>query len=230
LRCDEEGAVEIIPFDTRKELETDALALLTTHFVLDAPGPFAVMLTGGRTPLDLYRRLAARPVSASANLHVMLTDERHVPVDSPESNYGNMRDMLAACRVPGARVLRVRTDFPLQGAASGYDAGLAHFFEHGGRLALACLGLGADGHVASLFSAEDVRHGAGRHAIAVRRPDGPARISVTRDVLHRAERLVFLVTGREKEEALDRLANDPKSIPAGLTLHDKDHVEVWFAE
>ncbi len=222
--------MEIIPFDSREQLEADAIELLETHLALDAPDPRAVMLTGGRTPLGLYRRLAAQPVKASAGLHVMLTDERYVPADSPQSNYGNMRDMLAACGIPESRVLRVRTELPLADAVAAYDAELASFFGRGGRLALACLGLGADGHVASLFSAADVERGTGRHAIAVSRPDGPDRISVTRDVLHRAERLVFLVTGREKEEALDRLERDPLSIPAGLALHDKDHVEAWFAE
>lgn len=223
-------AVEVIPFISFEALQADALDLLAAQFTADGAGPYAVMLTGGRTPLGLYRALAERPAAASANLHIMLTDERHVALDAAESNYGNMREMLKACGVPESRVIRVPTELSLDEAAAAYDAGLRSFLQRGGRITLAFLGLGADGHVASLFDAEDVRRGAGRCAIAVRRPEGPHRVSVTRDTLHRAERLVFLVTGSEKADALDRLVHDPQSIPAGLALHDKDHVEAWFSE
>ena len=221
--------MEVTEFHTFDELARDAAELLAEHLCAPRLGPHAVLLTGGKTVRGVYARLVAAPVRADPNLHVLLTDERHVPVDDPESNYGHMRGLLAACGVDEARIHRVRTELDLDAAAARYDAELAAFFAAGGEVTLGFLGLGADGHVASLFSAEDVARGAGRCALAVRRPSGPARVSITRDVLWRVTRLAFLVAGPDKAGAIDRLIHRPATIPAGIALAEKDHVELWCA-
>jgi 6-phosphogluconolactonase len=158
----------------------------------------------------------------------VLGDERGVPEDSPESNYGNLRPALEAWGLPDARIVRPRPALGAPAAAERFDADLRAFLGRGGRLELGFLGLGADGHTASLFTADDVARGAGRLALAVPRPSGPARVSVTRDLLARVARLLVLVADSpDKRAAVATLLERPDSVAAGLALHGRADVQVW---
>lgn len=217
-------------FSSYTELEGPALQLLREHMEGEFGAPHAVMLTGGRTPFALYERLASFPPSADAQLHLLISDERYVPVESPESNFGRLLPLVESLRLETWRVLRVATELPLADAAEGYDGDLEEYIAAGGRITLGLLGLGADGHVASLFDAADIRRGAGRWAIPVLRESGPDRISVTCDLLRRVERIVFLVAGTEKEEVIRRVEKDPHSVIALRALGDAPDAEIWYTE
>jgi 6-phosphogluconolactonase/glucosamine-6-phosphate isomerase/deaminase len=95
---------------------------------------------------------------------------------------------------------------------------------------LGILGLGADGHLASLFRPEDLRRGGGRYAIAVPRDPGPDRVSVTRELLLLIERLVFLVVGAEKAEVVKRAEHDDPRLTAIQGVRGAKSVELWFSE
>jgi 6-phosphogluconolactonase len=173
-------------------------------------GYFSVALSGGKTPVPLYRRLAAKSgVGCWDKTHVFLADERFVPVTDPESNYRMIREtLLDAVRVAPSNVHPVPTDLPDPGsAARKYGETLTAFF----RLArgefpvfdLILLGLGADGHTASLFPGTAALREKERIAVAVSPGGGKRdRITLTFPVINRARKIVFLVTGKEKAEAL----------------------------
>ncbi|OHB73321.1 MAG: hypothetical protein A2V70_10045 [Planctomycetes bacterium RBG_13_63_9] len=216
-------------FDQIAALEEAVVGLLREHFEISLPGPHAVMLTGGRTPLGVYGRLADAPARPDDRLHVLVSDERHVPLGSPENNFGRIQPMIAAMGVDGARVMRVHTELGVEAAADRYHRELGRFLEGGGQITLGILGLGADGHVASLFSADDVAGGKGRYALAVRRGDGVDRVSVTRDLILKVARLVFVVAGAEKAEIAGKLADDPRSTTAGQVVEGVARVELWFS-
>jgi 6-phosphogluconolactonase len=210
-------------------MEREAVALLDGHFRLQDPGPHAVMLTGGHTPLAIYRTLEQTADRADDALWLLISDERHVPVESPENNFAKMRGIVEALGVEPSRVMRVHTELPLEKAADRYDAELRAFFDRGGQVTLGILGLGADGHVASLFDIEDLERGNGRYAIAVPRAEGPDRISVTPDLLRKVERLVFLVAGDEKAAIVRQLETDPASVIANRATQGIAGVELWYA-
>jgi 6-phosphogluconolactonase len=191
--------------------------------------PHAVILPGGRTPRGIYEALAREPVRISRWLRILVSDERHVPLDSPDSNFGMMRDMIRALGIPETHVLRVNTELPLDKAADRYDEALRGYLKKGGRIKLGLLGLGADGHTASLFSGNDIFRGLGRYAVAVKRESGHNRISVTRDLLLKAEQIVFMAAGTDKGEAVHKMTRQPGSIPAGMVVEDMSNVEVWYA-
>lgn len=215
-------------FDDLSVMEQDAVALLKEHFGLSCAGPHAVMLTGGKTPLGLYKRVEESPGRIDDRLHLLISDERHVGEDSPDNNFASMRPMIDAIGIDDSRAMRVNTRLPLRAAADRYDQDLGSFFQRGGRITLGILGLGADGHVASLFGPDDVAAGAGRYAVAVRRSDGPDRVSVTRDLLLKVQRTIFFVTGPAKAQIVDKLASDPASVTAGQVFQDAPGVELWF--
>ncbi len=191
------------------------------------PATSAIMLAGGTTPLAAYARLTVQPPSIDPGLNILFSDDRHVPPDSPQSNFGQVRPMLEAWRLTDERILRVHGDDPLPQAALRYDRDLAHFVGNGGKIGLGLLGLGADGHTASLFSERHIAEAQDRWAIPVQRPDGLNGISVTPRLLREVKRLLFVVSGTGKRAMAERLLKEPSTIPAGLAVSGHPAVELW---
>ena len=221
--------MKLIKSDRFGQMEQEAVDLLREHFRDHCEQPHAVMLTGGRTPLGVYRILETSLEPIDASLHLLISDERHVPLESPQSNYGNLCFMVHALGVDKSRVMRVHPELPLDEAANRYNEALSRYIMKGGRITLGLLGLGADGHVASLFDKQDLKRGADRYAIAVPLKNGPDRVSVTRNLLLQVESLVFLVAGREKSDILEKILNDPGSTVAGQAVRGITQTELWYS-
>ncbi|HXZ60248.1 MAG TPA: 6-phosphogluconolactonase [Steroidobacteraceae bacterium] len=215
-------------FASRSALES-ALEERLAHFIA-APGAAALMLSGGTTPLPAYRSLGARPrLPRSAELHILFSDDRYVPADSPASNYHRIEPLLAALALPSSAVLRVRTELPLEDAARDYDFQLAALLRSGVRIRLGLLGLGADGHTASLFGEADLERARGRLAVAVQRPDGLSAVSVTPELLAQVEEPLFVVAGEDKRDAVRALlARDP-TLTAWRAVAGCERVGLWVA-
>ena len=194
-----------------------------------APGATAIMLSGGTTPLPAYRALASRPLPHDERLHILFSDERYVPIDSEASNYHQARPLLDALALPPQALLRVHTELPLEQAATDYDQRLAALLSSGVHIGLGLLGLGADGHTASLFTSADLERAHGRFAIAVHRPDGLSAVSVTPDLLAAVREPLFVVTGNGKHEALRALAAQDPSLTAWRAVQGCGEVELWLA-
>ena len=174
-----------------------------------------IALSGGSTPRRAYRR-AARLAPDWRNVVLWWADERCVPPDDRRSNYGLVRasllDGLAA--LPG-QVHRIRGEKPPAEAADAYDTELA-----GVTLDLVLLGVGPDGHTASLFPNAPALEARERRAVATEAGLEPfvARVTLTVPVLAAAWDVVYLVTGEDKAHAVRRAFADPPSpeTPASL--------------
>ena len=169
--------------------------------------PRTLVLAGGRTPRALYERLGMDDLPWS-EVDVWFGDERCVPPDHPDSNYRMAHEALLS-RVQ-ARVHRM----PSEGCdAAAYERELRAAFGAGTpRFDLVLLGLGADGHTASLFPGDPALEERERLVVRVERPDHP-RLSLTLPLLSAAAQALFLVTGAEKRDALARLLAG-EAIPA----------------
>ena len=194
-----------------------------------ANGPSAIMLSGGSTPLPAYRTLARNPLPHDDGLHVLFSDDRYVPPEADASNYHQARVLLDALALPASSVARVRTELPLAEAAADYERQLAARLNSGVRIGLGLLGLGADGHTASLFGAADLERARGHLAIAVQRPDGMSAVSVTPQFLARIAELLFVVAGSGKSEAIRALLAQEESSTAWQVVRDCAVVQLWFA-
>jgi len=214
-------------FASSESLAQEMADLLGRH--LQGTGPVSVMLSGGRTPLMVYEELRRRGEKASNAVRVLYSDERHVPADSPENNYRATVPLLGTLAIPDARMFRVHTELEWTESASRYHQDLRRFMNGTGRITLGLLGLGADGHTASLFTPRDVERGDNLYAVAVPHEPGPNRISVTPELLRRVERLVILVAGTEKKAIVTRLIQSPGEVVAGMALRDAPQVEIWQA-
>ena len=156
----------------------------------------AVMLAGGKTPLAAYAALAGlRRGLGPSQSWAVLSDERMVSKSSSENNNHNIALHFVAAGIPAMHILSVDTSHTLEQAAHEYDLALGRVLKSGMRLSLGILGLGADGHTASLFGPADVSAAerSGRLAIPVRRLPGPNRVSVTPVFLRHFETLIFVV-------------------------------------
>ncbi len=211
-------------FGSRRELE-EALALrLRTE--IEAPAQrVAVMLSGGSTPLPAFRALGAQQLSPAPGLSIFYSDERYVPSTSEASNFHQSQPLLNA--LPGTQVLRVRTELPLQQAAEDYEQQLATLLRSAPALRFGLLGLGADGHTASLFKPEDLERATGRLALAVHRPDGRDAITVTPEVLSRFDSLLFAIAGADKRGALQGMLTHDQNVVALRAVAMRTTVDVW---
>ena len=196
---------------------------------ISAKGASAIMLAGGTTPLPAYRALARGPLPHD-RLHILFSDDRYVPSDSDASNYHQSRPLLDALALPPAAILRVRTELPLEEAAAEYERQLAALLDSGTKVGLGLLGLGADGHTASLFGAPDLERARGRLAIPVHRPDGMSAVSVTPDFLARVAEPVFVVAGSGKQNALRALTTQDPNLTAWRAVQGCPEVELWMYE
>ncbi len=176
-------------------------------------GAFEVCLSGGSTPRRLYRHLVSAPEIGRidwSRVHLYFGDERCVPPDHPDSNYGMVaRDLLEHLPVSVGGVHRMLGERDPHEAADAYEQLLIRRFGDGWpRFDLVLLGLGADGHTASLFPGSAAVGERDRRCVACEVASLRAwRLTLTLPVINAARRVVFLVVGAEKASALQRLWN-----------------------
>ena len=219
--------MQLRQFASRDELESSVERALREAWSAAGDPPIGLMLTGGRTPLGVYQRLSRSPLPVPpAPRWIVLSDERWVPPDSPQHNLSQLQPLLASCEIAPEHRLSVDTRLTVEQAEQRFCGQLDDFFARGGRLRWALLGLGADGHVAGLFSTADVQHPAA--ALRVQRADGLPGISVGAGVLRRAEQVILMVCGADKQRAIQQLLETPAQIPAGQVFADHSHAAIWY--
>jgi 6-phosphogluconolactonase len=202
---------------------------------------FTIALAGGATPRASYQRLALPPLRERmpwARTWVFFGDERGVPVDHRDSNYRMAHEaLLSKVPVPAAQVFRIRgdSDDPEQ-AAADYGRTIAQVFEsrRGAlpRFDLVLLGLGIDGHTASLFPGSPVLKEVFRPVAAVHASAAsiPQRFTLTLPILNAAARVVFLVSGAEKAKVVKAvLGPHGATLPAGM-VHPADGRLLWLLD
>jgi 6-phosphogluconolactonase len=211
--------------------EFDAALVERLERAISAPDAVntALMLSGGRTPLPTYREVAVRKPVAAPGLHLFFSDDRYVPATSQSSNYFQSRMLVDALALPEPAALRVRTELPLEQAAADYERRLGEMLDSGVRITLGLLGLGADGHTASLFNTGNLEQARGRLAIAVQRPDGLQGISVTPELLSRVAEPLFLVTGADKHAIVEDFLKSDSKLIARQAIAGCEKAEIWIA-
>lgn len=188
---------------------------------------FTACLTGGTTPATTYSLMASRfQLSVDwKEVHFFWGDERCVPPDNPASNFGMAnRTMLSKLPLAPSQIHRMRGEDPPEAAAAAYEDELKNFFSlHDGefpRFDLVLLGLGENAHIASLFPGSPLINEKNR-LVAVADVDAPQRfrLTLTAPVLNHAARIMFIVSGEKKAQAVKNVLQgpeDPSQFPAQL--------------
>jgi len=186
-------------------------------------GRFSVALAGGSTPRGTYERLARSPLRDQVpweRVHVFWGDERCVSPDDPRSNQRMARRaLLDHIPLPSTRIHPIPCEDEPAAAARRYEKELHGFFAPGPPVFdLVLLGLGGDGHTASLFPGDPALRERDRWVAAVRKPgEDFARLTLTLPLLNRAAQILFLVSGGGKAAILAKvLEGPPGRLPAQL--------------
>ncbi|HTX15548.1 MAG TPA: 6-phosphogluconolactonase [Candidatus Baltobacteraceae bacterium] len=181
-------------------------------------GRFAIALSGGHTPAKLYALWAQAESDGTQTpwdrVYLWWGDERYVPQDDPLSNYRMTRETLIEhVTIPAANVRPVPTNLPTpENAAEAYEAELREFFKgEAPAFDLQLLGLGVEGHTASLFPGSPALEEKRRWVLPVKAPaKPPLRLTFTPVVLNLARNTFFLVAGTDKQEILAALRAEPE--------------------
>ena len=204
-------------------------------------GLFTMALAGGATPKALYETLAREPYSHRMPwdvTHLFWSDERLVPHDHPDSNYAlAYRTMISRVPIPATNVHPAPVESgSAVDAAFRYETLLREFFSdkhHRQYLDLVLLGLGNDGHTASLFSGSPVLHEKDKWINFVLKPDiAPfhPRITFTLPLINNSDSVLFLITGSRKRDIVERIvgrfSGDDKIYP--VSMIKPSGTLVWF--
>jgi len=219
-------------YRVRDLLDYDVAEYLTVTLVeqIKRQGIAAIVLAGGGTPLNIYRNMhgamSALEDEQWARLHVFWGDERLVPPDHPESNFGQAWEaLLRHVPIPPDNIHRIKGELPAAEAVANYTEQLrawAAEYDPGApnpwpRFDPVLLGIGEDGHTASLFPGSPVEADAPVMAVTAHYGDRPAeRVTLTPLVFNDARRVIFLASGPNKAQAvLDALfgEDDPVRYP-----------------
>ncbi len=185
-------------------------------------GLFRLALSGGNTPRAVHAQLAVLGADLPWNrVQITFGDERCVPPDHADSNYRMARETLFdAVAIPAGNVFRIRGEIAPAAAAHEYEDKLAAVAARCGEPRyvhdLVLLGLGEDGHTASLFPGSPALDEAARNVIPATGPKPPPqRITMTFPLLNAARHVAFLVTGAGKHALVEEIAAGGTEYPAG---------------
>ena len=217
--------------EIRSNIDVESMSHDAARFILDvararvgASGQFTLVLSGGETPRGTYRSLASPPLREAMpwrSTHVFWGDERCVPPDHSSSNFAMAHEaLLSRVPVPEKNVHRIPAELePPRRAATVYEQALREVFvtavppaeEPFPAFDLILLGMGPDGHTASLFPESDALDEQSRWVVSVdgskAEPPVP-RITITLPVINAARNIAFLVSGEKKREVVHAIWND----------------------
>jgi len=241
-------ASQVAPFPTADAVVADAAGRFVSVAAqaVRGTGRFVVALAGGSTPKRLYERLATPEYATRvdwAHTHVFFGDERCVPPDDPASNYRMTRlALLDRVPVPAANVHRMRGEDDPTAAAGAYERELRALFatpdgppsvRSDGRFHLVLLGMGSNGHTASLFPGLTAVRERERWVMAEYVAEVAAwRITLTPPILNAAAQVVFLVLGADKAPMLKRVLQGPArpdDLPA-QSIAPRDGTLTWLVD
>jgi len=186
-----------------------------------ARGSFVMAVSGGHTPWIMLRRLAAAQIPWRA-VHIVQVDERVAPAGHTDRNLTHLRESLAGSPLPPNQLYAMPVESPdLEAAAGFYAATLRRIAGELPIIDVVHLGLGPDGHTASLVPGDPVLD-VDNADVALSGPyQGRRRMTLTYPILNRARRILWVVTGEEKVGMVNRLLDGDRGIPAGRVSSDR---------
>lgn len=199
----------MITFESKKELEIALAAQITADlsFAIQQKASATLLLSGGSTPIGVYRLLATADIDWSL-VHVGLVDERFVPIDNPFSNYRLLKETLAQHNAKHVQI------YPMVLNSSAYAQNLQEIeatYRKFTQPDVCLLGMGPDGHTASIFPNDPASEEANyNEVVLLSNTNAPAepiqRITFNGPVLRRSNSLYLMLTGAQKKEVFDNSA------------------------
>ena len=214
--------VEILPDEASLARRSAAVIAAAAREAVAARGRFVMAVSGGKSPWVMLADLADEDVPWK-NVHVFQIDERIAPAGDPDRNYVHLRDsLLQHAPIPPQQIYAMPVENPdSQAAAAQYAQTLESVAGKPPVLDLAHLGLGPDGHTASLIPGDPVLNVTDRDIAITGVYQGRNRMTMTYPVINRARKIMWLVSGKDKVAAFTKLKTGDQSIPGGRITRDQ---------
>lgn len=233
------STTEVKIYSDQKQVVISLAEIIFKLLKLSTKDGFHILLSGGNTPLELFKRIA-KEYGDSINwdqVHFWWGDERCVSPDSEESNYKQTNDyLISKINIPATNVHRIKGENAPDKEALNYSNEMKDFLNMRGDnpvFDVALLGLGDDGHTASIFPGELELFEDERICVVTSHPiTGQNRITVTGRVLNNANRVFFMVTGANKAQRISEIMNDneaAKLLPAYYISPTNGEL-IWFID
>lgn len=197
--------------------------------------PVHISLSGGSTPKLLFKTLAAAPYNQAIqwqNLHFWWGDDRMVAPSDPESNYGEVQKLLFDhIAIPAENIHRIRGEAPVEQELARFQQELSAVISDG-VFDWIILGMGTDGHTASLFP-HQTDFADPNFAVIAKHPEtGQVRISKTAKLIEQAKRITYLVTGASKAAILKEIQTTPaENLPyPAAKIQAKNGITEWYLD
>ena len=222
--------VEILPDEASLAKRAAAVIAADARAAVAARGHFVMAVSGGKSPWVMLADLADEDVPWP-NVHVFQIDERIAPAGDPDRNYVHLRDsLLQHAPIPEKQIYAMPVEeADSEAAARQYAETLEGVAGKPPVLDLAHLGLGPDGHTASLIPGDPVLNVTDRDIAITGVYQGRKRMTMTYPMINRARKIMWLVSGKDKVDAFPKLRAGDPSIPGGrisrtqaLLLADRD--------
>jgi 6-phosphogluconolactonase len=227
------NAEMIIPGDADATLHyaVDHFIALCREAIQDH-GAFYVALSGGSTPKAIFELLCRRDYSDEIEwekLHLFWSDERSVPPDHPDSNYRMaMKAGFEKMDIPPAHIHRMPAETEIEKNAHAYEKAIRKVLQ-GRSFDLVMLGMGEDGHTASLFPGTEALQAKGAVAANYIPEKNTWRMTLTFDCINSAAHIVFYVMGASKKEMIARVFSTPPSLPC-QKVGTIDNPALWIVD
>jgi 6-phosphogluconolactonase len=193
------------------------LIIQQANAAIEARGSWSIVLSGGSTPRPVYQTIAARKDQINwDHTYIFWGDERCVLPDDPESNFRMAKEtFLDEVPISKQNIFRILGEIPPETAAQDYQGTIdAHFYQVEKRFDTLLLGLGDDGHTASLFSGTTALAEADSWVVATRNPHNRTeRVSLTFPAINSARSVLFLITGENKADIVSDVIQNPAVPP-----------------
>lgn len=219
--------IKVLPTPKDVALEAANRIVKAAKEAVATTGSFSIALSGGSTPKALYELLSAEPYRSQmpwGDVEIYFGDERCVPPDHKDSNFKMAKEaLLSKVPIPATSVYRMEGELEAPAAAEKYRRIVDERFSDGGGIDVVLLGMGDDGHTASIFPGTEATREASRSVIgyfAENSSTGKSwRVTMTAPLINRSREVMFLICGASKEKRLAEVLEgprDPSRLPSQL--------------
>ena len=217
-------------YSSEKDYALDAAAAIEDFisWKLEEKDSVRIALSGGNSPIPVYRALVKETAIEWDKVELFMVDERYVPQSSDESNFRMIEEVLLS-KVNLLKFFHgFQTDQPMEEAAAEYNAMLKVMSRP--LFDLVILGLGEDGHTASLFPGSPELAEKNKLATHAKAPNGSYRLTLTFPAILDSEKIMFLIQGEKKKDMVEKWVREDSSVkdlPATRIL-EHENVEVYY--
>jgi len=222
--------IQVFPNSASIAIQLQKHLLASSKASIEQYGNFVLAVAGGSL-IDILGLMAWDEFEEKdlEKWHVFMVDERYVPIDHVDSNCGQLLKKVRSCADKASKmnIHRVQTDLPIEECARDYTQRLEQVFRNDGCIDAVVLGMGPDGHIASIFPSQPVPTEACRYASVTNAPKAPAqRITLTIASINKAQQRIIVAMGTSKAEVIRKAIIERDNMLPVATVRDP----IWLLD